>query len=170
MRKSKFSKTVISRELWKKFIEEFKEYKDMTWKEFYDNWLDIANVIRQETVHNPLGIKLGSYLGELKTQYLPHKFFADDKDLSNKLGEKVNHLDIHTKGKVAKIKWERRWAVKFNRMLQFYAFDETREINKLAKIYIDGNTEKVRTSRNTLGGPSIWRQKMDKYDNKKSSN
>ncbi len=159
MRKGKFSKMIITRELWKKFIAEFPEYKEMSWKDFYNNWLDIAQTIRQETVNNPLGVKLGSYTGELKLQYLPHKFKAEDAVTSGELGEKINFLNIPMKGKVAKVKWERRWAVKFNKILQFYAFDETREINQMAKEYIDKYSDKLRISRNTLGGPSIGDKK-----------
>lgn len=160
MRKGKFSSSVITKELWKKFITTFKEYKDMTWLEFYQNWMDIAQTIRNETIYNPLGVKLGSYLGELKLQYLPYKFEAVDHSLSEKLGENVDYTNIVTKGKVAKIKWERRRAVKFNKVLQFYAFDETREMNNMVKSYILTNPDKVRVARNTLGGMSVWRQKI----------
>jgi len=162
MKKGKFSKMVVSKELWKRFTEEFPEYKDMPWKEFYNTWLEIAEIIRTEAITNPLGVKLGSYTGELRLQYLPHKFKAVDRYTSNQLGEVVNFINLDEKGKVPKIKWERRWAVKFNKMLQFYAFDETRQMNRLAKDYIDKHPDKLRVSRNTLGGPSIWRQKMDK--------
>ncbi len=157
MRKGKFSTNIVSKELHKEFTESFPEYKNMKWDEFYQTWKDLAEMIRHETVNNPLGIKLGSYTGELKLQYLPHKFKAVDQANSNELGKEVLHTNLVNRGKVGKIKWERRWAVKFNRMLQFYAFEETREINKLAKDYIDNNSEKLRVSRNTLGGFSIWR-------------
>lgn len=159
MRKGKFSKMVVTKELWQKFIQTLPEYKDMTWKEFYNNWLDIAETIRNEAIYNPLGVKLEKFTGELKLQYLPHKFKAVDNSTSTELGEKVNHLNIVTQGKVAKIKWERRWAVKFNKILQFYAFDETREMQKMAKEHILANPNSLRVSRNTLGGHSVWRQK-----------
>lgn len=162
MRKGEFSKMVITKELHEKFIKEFPEYKDMSWKDFYQNWLDIAEMIRHETVHNPLGVKLGSHTGELKLQFLPYKFKAEDRATSEKQGEKLNHLQIESKGKTAKIKWERRWAVKFNKILQFYAFDETRELNKLAAAYVPENVDKLRIARVTLGGPSVWRQKTKK--------
>lgn len=167
MKKGKFSKMVITKDLHKKFIEEFPEYSNMTWKEFYDNWLDIADKVRKEAIHNPLGIRLGSHLGELKLQYLPYKFKAIDKSTSNQLGEKVPFLNINTRGKVPKIKWERRWAVKFNRILQFYAFDETREMNRVAFAYMQENPEKLRVSRITTGGPSVWRQKTNTNEHKK---
>jgi len=59
---------------------------------------------------------------------------------------------------VAKIKWERRWAVRFNKMLQFFAFEPTRKMNTMAKKYTDTNPDKIRVARNTLGGFSVWRQ------------
>lgn len=158
MKKGEFSRSVITKELWQQFKKTDPMYKHMTWKEFYSTWEEIAETIRIETITNPLGVKLGSYTGELKLQYLPHKFLASDKDTSNDLGEKVNHVNLVTRGKVGKIKWERRWAVKRNKMLQFLAFTPVRQLNIMAKEQIDSNPEKLRIARNTLGGKSIWRQ------------
>lgn len=160
MRKGKYSKQIVTRELWRNFIKKYPEYKNMSWDTFYSYWKDIAKIIREESITNPLGVKLGSYTGELKFQYLPKKFDAYSKDnrLSEEMGEKIKHLNIITRGKVAKIKWERRWAVKFNKMLQFFAFEETREMNSLSKKHIDASPEKLRMARNTLGGFSVWRQ------------
>lgn len=162
MKKGQFSKMVITRELYAKFIETFPEYNSMTWEEFYQNWLDIAETTRYEAIYNPLGVRLGSHLGELKLQFLPYKFEANNYSASAEVGEKIPHLNLETKGKVPKIKWERRYAVKFNKVLQFYCFDETRELNKLAMKYVPDNLEKIRVARVTLGGHSIWRQKSKK--------
>ncbi len=158
MPKAKFSKRIVTRELYSKFKKEHPEHKEMTWEEFYKKWQDIAQTIRVESITNPLGVKLGSYTGELKFQWLPHKFEAPDNHTSQEAGEKINQINLINKGKVGIIKWERRWAVKFNRMLQFFAFDATREMNKIADEYARSNSEKVRRARNTLGGYSIWRQ------------
>lgn len=158
MKKAAYITNVFTKDLWKKFIAEHPEYKNLTWKEFHDKWMHIAQTIREEAVVNDLGVKLGSYTGELKVQYMPHKFTDVDQTKIEELGEKVNHINLVTKGKIAKVKWERRWAVKFNRMLQFFAFNSTREIHTLAKKHIDAYPEKLRTARNTLGGYSIWRQ------------
>lgn len=162
MKKSKFAMRIINHDLWKEFVEKNEEYKDMTYQQFCNYWSDISQTIRNEVVTNPLGVKLAGYTGELKLQYLPYKFEADDHILSAELGEPVNHMNLVSKGKVATIKWERRWAVKFNKILQYFAFDPTREINKLAKIYADANPEKLRVSRVTLGGKSVWRSKTGK--------
>ncbi len=158
MRKAEFSQQVVTKDLWRQFKKNYPEYKKMRWEDFKGFWGEIADTIRTEVVTNPLGVKLGSYTGELKLQYLRPSFKAVDQALSNELGKEVNHVNLVSKGKVAIIKWERRWAVKFNKMLQFFAFTPNREINTLAKDYTDKNPEKLREARITTGGYSIWRQ------------
>lgn len=162
MRKGKFSTRVITKDLWKKFKKEFPDYENLSWNEFYQIWQEIAERVRYYSIYNPLGVKLGSYLGELKFQYLPHKFKAKDYNTSLNEGVEIIHTNITEKGKVPTIKWERRWAVGFNKILQFYSFSETREMNNLAKERIKQNSDDIRISRNTLGGHSVWRQKINK--------
>lgn len=158
MRKAEFVTHIVTKELWQQFKKDFPEHKNMSWATFYKKWSHIAETIRSEAVINPLGVKLGSYTGELKLQYVQKSSPVENHILSEDLGEKIPHVNIVSKGKVARCKWERRWAVKFNKMLQFFAFEETREINNLAKKYIDEHPDKLRAARNTLGGFSIWRQ------------
>lgn len=162
MRKGEFSKTVVTRELYTKFKKEFPEHKSTSWNEFYALWLEIAGKIRQETVYNPLGIKLGAYCGELKVQYIPYLLKTTDYQASTELGHKVPFMNLETRGKVFRVKWERREAVKRNKILQFYAFDATREMNRMAHTYFKLHPEKLRTARVTLGGHSVWRQKTKK--------
>lgn len=157
LKKGEFSNTIVTKELWRAFIRDHPEHKGMTWTQFFGYWKDIAETARKEIVENPLGIKLGFYTGEIKLQYLPSKQEAYDMNVTAN-GAKIKHLNIMTRGKVAKIKWERRWAVKFLKMLQFFAFEPTREINLMANKYIEANPDKLRVARNTMGGHSIWRQ------------
>lgn len=156
MGRGDFSKMLITKELFTKFKKSFPEYKDMKWGEFYSKWLDIAETIRKETITNPLGVKLGSYTGELKLQYLPYKLKAIDSHTSAELGKSTQYANIMTRGKVAVIKWERRKAGRFNKMLQFYGFSPIQEMEVMAKDYILANPEKLRVSRVTLGGRNLW--------------
>lgn len=156
MGKKEFSIHLITKELYKKFINLHPEYKSMKYSDFKDYWEDIAFTIRSETVMNPLGVKLHYYLGETKTQFLPYKFKSVNIDASIEAGELIGNLNISTRGKVAKIKWERRQAVRFNKVLQFYGFEPDRKINTLAAKYVPENPEKIRTSRVTLGGKRTW--------------
>lgn len=155
MKKGEFSFNIINKDLWKEF---HKIHPEITWEEFYNSWLDIAETIREESVYNPLGVKLGHFMGELKYQYLPTKKKAPDNSISEELGERVNFPNITTRDKVGKLKWERRWAVKFNKMLQFYGFEPTRDITKMAEQRTLENPDNIRVARNTLGGFSIWRK------------
>lgn len=147
MRKAKYATQIIDASLWKQLKKQYPEYKGKTIKELNSLWNDIAFSIREEVVENPLGVKLGSYTGELKLQYLPSKFKAENKGISEQIGERVNYTNLLTRGKVVKLKWERRWAVKFNKMLQFFAFSPTRELIHLSKNKVDMDPEKIRVSR-----------------------
>jgi len=162
MRKGQFAEQILTRKAMTEFKKLYPEYKEMKWEEFRKYWLDIAETIRQEAIENPLGVKLGSYTGELKLQHLRKEFKTTNYNLSEKLSRKVDNLNIVAKGKVGIIKWERRWAVKFNRMLQFFAFSPTRELNRMARDRVDKSPETIREARLTIGGFSIWRQIKDK--------
>ncbi len=159
MRKGEFSKMVVTRELHKKFQKEFPEYKDMPWEEFFSKWLDIADKVRHHAVNNPLGVKMGSYLGEIKVQYIPYQMEIVNNKKSQEAGEQIFEHNFDSKGKPARVKWERRWAAKFNKSLQFYAFDETRELTKAANEYIVNHPAAIRVARVTTGG---WRIKTKK--------
>jgi len=158
MRKGRFSTQIVTDELIRNFLKDFPKYKDFSLKDLKSVWNDITETIREETIINPLGVKFGAFTGELKYQYLPYKFKGSNHKISEELGKETNHLNIMTKGKTGKVIWERRWAVKFNKILQFYGFEEDKKIRDLSKKYTDINPEKIRVARNTLGGHSIWRQ------------
>lgn len=157
MRKGEFSSIIVNRETFKKFKDEFPEHKDITWKDFSELWGDIAETIRDQVITNPLGVKLSYYNGELKLQFVPNKIETGlNAKASYEIGERVNELNLNSRGKTCKVKWERRYAVKFNRMLQFFAFEPYRKLTKMASVYTDANVEKLRTARNTLGGKHAW--------------
>lgn len=159
MRKAQFSINIVNRDVYLDFIEQHPEFEKITWTEFVELWDDLATTIRSETVENPLGVKLPKFIGELKVQYVPSKNHeAIDDVRSAELGIKVKHLGVNNGGKGGIVKWERRWAVKFNKMLQFFAFQATRKLSKMAGEKFLKDPEKIRMARNTLGGHSIWRQ------------
>lgn len=157
MRKAQFSKMVVTKKLWRKFRRSNPIYKNITWDEFFGMWKDLAETIRNEAIFNPLGVKLEKFTGELKLQYLPHKKKVKDFGGSNEAGEEVNHLNINTRGKVGTIKWERRQAVKFNTMLQYYAFEQTREMEDMSKERVDQDPTSIRVSR-VVATPNIWKK------------
>lgn len=147
MRKGKFSKKIITKDLWAEFTSTFPEYKEISWNSFYKAWLDIAETIRTEAMTNPQGVKLGSYTGELKLQYISPEFKGADYKTSQELGTKISYPNLQSRGKVAVIRWERRWAVKFNKILGFFGFEPTREMVKIKVEHADKNPEKIRVAR-----------------------
>lgn len=156
MKKGKYSKNIVSTDAWKRFKAAFPEH-NITWKDFYSAWCDIAETVRTEAVENPLGVKLGSYTGELKVQFTPKKIETLDVLTSEEVGEGLGFLNLNTRDKVIKVKWERRWAVRFNRFLQFFAFDPVREIQESASKYADNNSNKIRIARVTVGNNN-WKK------------
>ena len=155
MRKSRFTTHVITNELLHRFREAHPEFLEMTNPELKQCWGKITDKLQDAAVTNPLGLKLSFYLGELKVQYVPNK----KKIINN--GEKevvVNYLNLHSKGKVGKVKWERRWAVKYNEILQFFAFIGSRQIIRKAATHLRNNPDVIRVARNTLGGKNSWRK------------
>jgi hypothetical protein len=159
MRKGSFTYNVVNKNLLIAFRLQYPEYTDYTDKQLNKLWADIATTIQDEVRLNPNGVKLGGYNGELKFQYLPYK--PDEvRDFNNSQveGQQIKHVNLLTKGKVAKVKWERRLAVKFNKILQFYGFAPSTGLEKGLNKYLIENPEKIRTSRNTLKGWSVWRQ------------
>jgi hypothetical protein len=151
MRKGEFSTLIFGKKLWKKFKQDIPEYKEISWNEFKQIWVEITETIRNEAIMNPLGVKLPLYLGELKYQYLPYKYKALDVDSTEKNEDAVNHMNLITRGKTGKIKWERRWACRFFKMLGFYSFENDKRMNAIAKKYTMENPEKIRISRALKG-------------------
>lgn len=155
-RKEKWSINLVTPEFFNDFIKEFPEYEGISEREMRKDLKDLLEGVKNEWIYNPLGIKLPHYGGELKLQYAPNFKKITDPVASEEVGERVNYINLTTRKKVARLKWERRRAVKFNPCLQYYAFEAGDAISKEAATYIKENPEKLRTSRNTMGGRSAW--------------
>jgi hypothetical protein len=152
MKKPKFGKKgfvhhIFSRQLYRDFLKAHPEYKEKSWKEVKDTWENITEEFREQIAKNPLGVKMKYYIGELKFQYLPYKF----KVKTNNGGEMVKEMNLHTRDKVGILKWERRAAVRYNKWLQYFAFDACSKLRIKAKEMIDENSDAVRISRVTTG-------------------
>lgn len=169
LKKGKYSNSVITKDLYKRFKTEFPEYSHFSWEDFYIRWMEIAETIREEAIFNPLGVKLGSYMGELKLQYIPYKFMATDPKTSKEEGKRVNFLNITSRGKVAKVRWERRQAGRFNKMLQLFGFEPIRQLSRMAKSRIKANPLELKIARNNPINDNLW-TKVKKDVNKKNRN
>lgn len=121
--KAKYSKILITEELWKQAILDNPEFKGMSYKEFQEIWEMIATSFKDTVINNALGIKAPFFIGEWKIQYLPYRQAVQNYKGSEEAGEKVPYLNLHTKGKTLKLVWERRNARRYNRALDLYAFE-----------------------------------------------
>lgn len=146
--KGKYSKILITEELWKEAIANNPDYKEMSYKEFQRIWKAIADSFKDTVINNPLGVKAPFFMGEWKIQYLPYRLEVIDHASSNELGEQIPFLNLHTKGKVCKLMWERRNARRYNRVLDLYAFEALQQgfRDEVAKAIMK-NPERYRVTR-----------------------
>jgi hypothetical protein len=148
--KGEFKKHLVTTAILKDFKKENPEYKNITWKDFLKIWTDICEEIHEEVCTNPLGIKLKFYIGEIKVQYLPYKLYT--KMIIPDEHTAIKALNLHSRGKTAILKWERRKAIKFNKWLRFFAFQGCRDLQRKVAKSIKENPDRYRISRITTGG------------------
>jgi hypothetical protein len=149
-RKEKYIHNILDTS-YNRFKNDYPEF-DTSEEEFLRIWNKVlAPEIRKEIGNNPLGIKLPYYLGEVKAQWLPY-ILKKDKMVTKEGNTSFDKLDLTNGGKTMVVKWERRTAVRYTRMLQFYAFEADRKIKDIAKKREKETPEDIRVSRVTLGG------------------
>lgn len=143
--KSEFSTVVVNQVSYNEWIKANPEYKHITLAQWRAIWDTIAYEVRNQACNNPLGIYLPFYTGELKIQYLPGSVKRVDNEASDIMGQKINHINITTKGKVAVVVWQRKRAANFNKMLNLFGFEQDRQIASIAKEAILSHSELYRT-------------------------
>jgi hypothetical protein len=121
--KAKYSKLLVTNELWKQAIAENPEFKGMKYREFLEIWEAIATTFKETIIENPLGLKAPFFIGEWKVQHLPYRPKTQDYKASEEVAKKIPFLNLHTKGKTGKLIWERKSARRYNRALDLYAFE-----------------------------------------------
>lgn len=145
--KGDFSTILLSHDFYKRIIKENPEFSHISWKEFQRIWVLIAEEIKIEAATNPLGVKLPLFLGELKNQYLPYKKEVQDHVLSQQEGDNIPLLNLHSKGKVGKLIWERKGARRFNKVLDLWAFEPSDLFRDLASEALRKTPDKFRIAR-----------------------
>lgn len=150
--KKSFVHHIITEELFSKFKKNYPEF-NISFREFKRLWIEVlAPEIREQVINNPLGFVTSFYCGELKYQWLSYKPKSIDIPYKSKTGEEVPLVNMNHGNKVPKIIWERRNAVRYNPMLQFYGFDPHREMFNKAKLKQENANVSLRVARATLGG------------------
>lgn len=140
--KSEFSTNIVTSKLWKQ------SKLNISLEQFMQIWKSISTQIVHEVTTNALGVKLPFFTGELKVQYLPYKMNTTDIPISTQIGEVVPQMYMLSKGKVGCVVWERKASRKFNRALDWYAFEESQEnFRDVVKRALLKNPEMFRVSR-----------------------
>ena len=119
-RPTNYTKKVISKELYEKWIKQYPEYSNYSFKDFKKFWETIASQYKKVITSNPHGVRLSFYMGDISLKYV---FFTEvnrNYKLSNQINEPVGHLNFITSGKPGKIVWSVDYARKFNAELPLF--------------------------------------------------
>lgn len=143
--KKEFTYNVVNEQLYDWWISLNPEMK-IDYKRFLQIWKIITDKIKKETVENPMGVKLSHMCGELRVQYLPKQVKAQNYHEEPDPEDRNNYLNINTKGKVAKVMWIRKNAVKFNPFIVYFGYEQHKNINKQIYDFIMKTPELYRSS------------------------
>lgn len=137
-RSEKYTKKIISKDLYKKWIQKYPEYSKYSYKEFRNFWKLISEKYTDTVCENSHGVKLNFNLGEIALKYTTSSNINKNYGSSNKVNEPVEHLNFGTSGKNGKIVWSITYVRKINYELSLMAFKAVREFTaKAAKAFLE---------------------------------
>lgn len=142
--KKEFTHNIINQQVYDRWID-LNPDANISYKRFLEIWKIIADKIKREIVENPMGVRLSHMCGEMRIQYLPKSVKAQNYFLEEK-EERPNYLNINSKGKVAKIMWIRKNAVKFNPFIMYFGYEQHKNLNQQAYDFIMKSPELYRSS------------------------
>lgn len=145
--KSRFSTNIFCKALYEEWIGENPHYSHISFEEYSRIWKQVTEQVQDVVVNNPQGIKFPFHCGEMIVQYLPKIIKATDIAAAIEIGDKVNHLNIATKGKVAKISWIRKLAARFNPQIVLFGFEQTRILGQKVNAKLMDTPELFRNSK-----------------------
>lgn len=147
----KYTKKVISKELYKKWKETYPEYSKYSYKEFCKYWSLIANEYKNLICSNTHGIRLPFYMGDISLKYVTSTDINKNYKASNETNDSVGHLNFITSGKNGKIVWSIDYARKFNCELPLVGFQSCRDLTKRAAFSFRENPELFRITKISKG-------------------
>lgn len=150
-RPTKYTKKVISEELYEKWKTAYPEYSRYSFEDFYRFWKMLANEYKQDIVTNTHGIRLPFYMGDISLKYVLSTETNRNYGKSKDVGEPVGHLNLITSGKNGKIVWSVDYARKFNCELPLIGFQSCRDLTMKAAISFKENPELFRITKTSKG-------------------
>jgi hypothetical protein len=145
-RTEKYTKKIITKELYDKWLLENKEYEHISYDTFKKYWKHIAEKIVNLTCSNTHGVKLPQYMGELSLKYVISTTIKN-YSASEKLKEDIPYINLISNGKVGKIVWSVLYARKLNSELPMLGFQSCRKFTKKAYNSFVENPELFRVSK-----------------------
>jgi hypothetical protein len=126
-RVEKYTKKVISKDLYKKWLSENPENSKYSYKDFCNFWKLLANKYTDIVSENPQGVKLSPNMGEISLKYVTSNVINKNYASSNIANTPVQHLNFGTNGKNGKIVWSVAYVRKINPELPLVGFSACRE-------------------------------------------
>lgn len=160
-RTEKYTKKIISEDLYKKWIEENQENSKYSYKEFCDFWELLANKYIEKTCTIPQGIKFPLNMGEVSLKYATSTNLNRNYRSSNLAKEPVGYLNFGTNGKNGKIVWSIAHVRKINSELPLIGFQGCRKFTQKASKAFYETPEIFRISRFSKGNRI---NKINKYN------
>lgn len=131
-RPTKYTKKVISKELYEKWRKAFPEYSRYSFRDFKRFWNMLASEYKEATVTNSHGIRLPFYMGDISLKYIISSDINRNYNSSKIANEPVAHLNLITSGKNGKIVWSIDYQRKFNSELPLLGFQSCRNFTEMA--------------------------------------
>lgn len=137
-RSEKYTKKIISEDLYRKWIQEYPEYSKYSFKEFCNFWKVLADKYVDKICTNSHGVKLAFNNGEIALKYVNSTNLNKNYNISNIAKEPVGYLNFSTSGKNGKIVWSTAHVRKINTELPLLAFKACRNFTiKASKAFLD---------------------------------
>lgn len=147
-RSEKYTKKIISKDLYKKWLIENPQFSKYSYKEFCDFWKLLAEKHVETVVTTPHGVKLNNNLGHIALKYATSTYLNRNYRNTILANEPVGHLNFGTGGKNGKVVWSVGAVRKINIDLPLIgfqacrnfttkaanAFKETPELFKISKL------------------------------------
>lgn len=147
----KYTKKIISKELYQKWIKDFPEYSKYSFKEFKNFWYMIADQYKETICSNTHGVRLPLYTGDISLKYVVSTDVNRNYNSSKLIGEDIGHLNLITSGKNGKIVWSVDYARKFNSELPMIGFQACRDLTTKASVSFKDTPELFRITKASKG-------------------
>lgn len=149
-RVEKYTKKIISKDLYKKWVAEDPKNSKYSYKDFCNFWKLLSEKYTDIACTNPHGVKLNSNMGEVALKYVTSNVINKNYNSSNIAKVPVQHLNFITNGKNGKIVWSVSNVRKINQELSLLGFSACRNFTKKAAVAFKETPELFKISRVSL--------------------